>query len=76
MSNNRQAVDEIRAELERIGAGGDDGIEVESHSAGARFYDTQETAIYDSAAALRGVPSGEGFAEAWNALVHLEEVRS
>jgi hypothetical protein len=77
-------IDAIRAELDRLDAGGDDGIEVEAHPAGVRFYDTQESAVYDAAealAALRAVgpddinpDDGGGFGAAWNALAHLQEV--
>lgn len=78
------AIEAIQAELDRLGAGGDDGIEVEPHPSGVRFYDTQESAVYDVAEALAALlavgledidpEDGGGFGAAWQALARLQEI--
>ena len=70
-------IDAIRLELDRLDANDDGtGLEVEAHPAGARFFDTQESAVYEPTEALdalRALPDGAGFEDAWQALAHLEE---
>lgn len=68
--------DEIERELRRIDDDGALGIEAAPASRGrVCIYDTQETAYYDAAEALkalRAVVSGAGFEATWQALADLE----
>jgi hypothetical protein len=71
------AIESIQAELERLDANDDGtGLDVEAHPGGARFYDTQESAVYDpeeALDALQALPNGAGFEETWQALTRLTE---
>jgi hypothetical protein len=68
----------VTDELARLGAGGDDGIEVEPAQGVLRLYDTQESVCYRAAdvlRTLRALPDASGFEAAWQALTGLKEQR-
>lgn len=73
-------IESIQTELDRLDANDDGtGLDVEAHEAGARFYDTQESAGYEpdeALDALRALPDGAGFEATWQALAHLRETAS
>lgn len=67
-------VDAIREELDRLDAGGGDGIEADEETSLVRLYDTQVSDLYEPdgvLAALRALPNGAGFEATWEAIGRL-----
>ena len=70
-------IEAIAAELDRLDANiNGEGLEVEAHELGARFFDTQERTVYEpeaALAALRALSDGAGYDAACQALAVLPE---